>query len=66
MASTAAVTKTRIMRAGMKRASLALLYGTLASCSESEQEWRGKEILKPALVGVGVIALAVFLVGLFS
>jgi hypothetical protein len=29
-----------------------------------EHEWRGKEILKPALVGIGVIALAALLVGL--
>ena len=26
-----------------------------------EHEWRGKEILKPALVGIGLITLAVLL-----
>ena len=25
-----------------------------------EHEWRGKEVLKPALVGIGLIALALF------
>jgi hypothetical protein len=31
-----------------------------------EHEWRGRVILKPALVGIGVIALAVLLVALIS
>jgi len=26
-----------------------------------EHEWRGKEILQPALIGIGLIALAVLL-----